>query len=97
VQDLPEINSDLFAEAAEHKLYEIFKGLENELNNRIDRGEYLDALQAMIALKEPIDIFFDQVLVMEKNEALKNNRLALLSAIGRIFLKIADFSKIVQE
>ncbi|MGA1791561.1 MAG: glycine--tRNA ligase subunit beta [bacterium] len=96
-QKLQDVDPSLFTEDAERKLFGIFKGLEDGLYKRIDRAEYLDALQEMVALKDPIDLFFDQVLVMDKKEALRNNRLALLSAIGRIFLKIADFSKIVQE
>ena len=78
-------------------LFGIFKELEEGLYDQINRAQYFEALQAMVALKEPIDVFFDQVLVMEKKEALRNNRLALLTSIGQIFLKIADFSKIVQE
>lgn len=96
-QKLQDVDPSLFTEDAEKKLFGIFKGLEDRLYKRIDRAEYLDALQEMVALKDPIDLFFDQVLVMDKKEALRNNRLALLSAIGRIFLRIADFSKIVQE
>ncbi len=96
-QKLPEVDPGLFKEGAERRLFDIFKGLEKGLYEQIGRAEYLEALQAMVVLKEPIDAFFDQVLVMEKDEALRNNRLALLTSIGRIFLKIADFSKIVQE
>ncbi|MGA1863762.1 MAG: glycine--tRNA ligase subunit beta [bacterium] len=96
-QKLPEVDSGLFRESAENRLFDIFKGLAKGLYDQIDRAEYYEALQAMVALKEPIDAFFDQVLVMEKDDALRNNRLALLTAIGRVFLKIADFSKIVQE
>lgn len=94
---LPSLNTDLFVEDAEKKLYAAFKGLEEELRGKIGRGEYLDALEAMVALREPIDAFFDQVLVMDKRAEVKENRLALLSSIGTIFLRIADFSKIVQE
>ena len=94
---LPEADPGLFKEDEEQKLFDIFKRLEESLYGQIDRAEYLDALQGMVALKEPIDAFFDKVLVMDKDEALKNNRLALLTSINRVFLKIADFSKIVQE
>ena len=45
-------------------------------------------------LKPSIDSFFDNILVMDKNVTLRNNRLALLSLINREFLKLADFSKI---
>ena len=45
-------------------------------------------------MKIPIDEFFDGVMVMVENEAVRNNRLALLDEIGKLFLRIADFSKL---
>jgi glycyl-tRNA synthetase beta chain len=48
----------------------------------------------MTQMKRPIDEFFDQVMVMVEDEVIRNNRLALLDEIGRLFLKIADFSKL---
>ena len=48
----------------------------------------------MIEMKKPIDEFFDQVMVMVEDEAIRQNRLALLDQIGKLFLKIADFSKL---
>jgi glycyl-tRNA synthetase beta chain len=48
----------------------------------------------MTQLKRPIDEFFDQVMVMVEDEAIRNNRLALLDEIGQLFLRIADFSKL---
>ena len=48
-------------------------------------------------MKKPIDEFFDQVMVMVEDEAIRQNRLALLDQIGRLFLKIADFSKLANK
>ncbi|MBN2373499.1 glycine--tRNA ligase subunit beta [bacterium] len=96
-KELPDPDQRFFTEEAEKSLYDIFKGLEGELNKKIAGAEYLDALQAMVNLKESIDNFFDKVLVMDKDDILRNNRLSLLSSIGRVFLKIADFSRIVQS
>ena len=48
----------------------------------------------MTQMKRPIDEFFDRVMVMVEDEAIRNNRLALLDEIGQLFLKIADFSKL---
>jgi len=45
-------------------------------------------------MKKPIDEFFDKVMVMVEDEAIRNNRLALLDEIGQLFLRIADFSKL---
>ena len=44
-------------------------------------------------MKEPVDLFFDQVMVMTDDAALQRNRLNLLSAISGLFLRVGDFSK----
>jgi glycyl-tRNA synthetase beta chain len=48
----------------------------------------------MTKMKKPIDEFFDKVMVMVEDEKVRNNRLALLDDIGKLFLRIADFSKL---
>jgi glycyl-tRNA synthetase beta chain len=48
----------------------------------------------MTQMKKPIDEFFEGVMVMVEEEAIRNNRLALLDEIGKLFLGIADFSKL---
>ena len=45
-------------------------------------------------MKKPIDDFFDGIMVMVEDEGIRNNRLALLDSIGKLFLRIADFSKL---
>jgi len=50
----------------------------------------------MTRMKEPIDEFFDGVMVIVEDEAIRNNRLALLDEIGKPFLRTADFSKLTQ-
>jgi glycyl-tRNA synthetase beta chain len=48
----------------------------------------------MTEMKRPIDEFFDGVMVMVEDEAIRNNRLALLDEVGKLFLRVADFSKL---
>jgi glycyl-tRNA synthetase beta chain len=48
----------------------------------------------MTQMKKPIDEFFDGVMVMVEDEKIRDNRLALLDEIGKLFLRIADFSKL---
>lgn len=55
-------------------------------------GEYEQALLSLAELREPVDKFFDDVMVMADNEALKNNRLALLNQMRGLFLRVADLS-----
>jgi glycyl-tRNA synthetase beta chain len=51
----------------------------------------------MARLRKPVDAFFEAVMVMAKDEAIKFNRLSLLAEISHLFHQIADFSKIVTE
>jgi glycyl-tRNA synthetase beta chain len=60
----------------------------------LDDRRYTEALQALAALREPVDRYFDDVMVMVDDEKLKNNRLALLSALRSLFLDVADISRL---
>jgi len=82
----------LMTEPAERGLYASFKALEAEAQSRFAQGDYQGFLQGLSALKGPIDAFFDQVLVMEKDEALRKNRLALLNHIANLFRPLAEFT-----
>ena len=64
------------------------------IEESLGKKDYDAALQQMIQMKKPIDDFFDGVMVMVEDEAIRNNRLALLDGIGQLFLRIADFSKL---
>jgi glycyl-tRNA synthetase beta chain len=57
-------------------------------------GDYAAALQAIAALRAPVDAFFDGVMVMAEQPEVRGNRLALLTEVGRLFEGIADFAKI---
>jgi glycyl-tRNA synthetase beta chain len=58
----------------------------------IERADYAGALQLLSALSAPVDRFFDNVMVMAEDPALRNNRLALLNQLATLFLAIADIS-----
>ena len=61
------------------------------------KKEYLDALRLLSTAREPVDAFFDKVMVMVEDERVRANRLALLQALLKEFSTIADFSEIVTE
>jgi glycyl-tRNA synthetase beta chain len=61
------------------------------------KKEYSDALMLLSTAREPVDVFFDKVMVMVEDENLRANRLALLRTLLREFSTIADFSEIVTE
>jgi glycyl-tRNA synthetase beta chain len=59
--------------------------------------QYLEALQLLATAREPVDKFFDKVMVMVDDQRVRANRLALLRTLLREFSTIADFSEIVTE
>jgi glycyl-tRNA synthetase beta chain len=61
------------------------------------KKEYLDALRLLSTAREPVDKFFDKVMVMAEDEKVRANRLALLRTLLKEFSTIADFSEIVTE
>jgi glycyl-tRNA synthetase beta chain len=87
-------NPSLFSEPVEKALHQAFLQAKGKIESHLDERNYDSALQEMIHMKKPIDDFFDGVMVMVEDEAIRDNRLALLDEIGRLFLRIADFSKL---
>ena len=79
----------------EKALYDVYKSTNSAVASLVDGEDYVGAIDALKELAKPIDAFFDAVMVMDKDEAVKNNRLALLYAIDALVNKVADFSKIV--
>jgi glycyl-tRNA synthetase beta chain len=88
------INPSLFTESAEQNLYQSFVKVKEKIGLHLSKRDYPAALMEMTQMKRPIDEFFDGVMVMVEDEAIRNNRLALLDEIGKLFLRIADFSKL---
>ena len=60
----------------------------------LDDRRYTEALQRLASLRQPVDTFFDDVMVMVDDAALRNNRLALLGELRALFLDIADISRL---
>jgi len=89
-----EIHLSLLSESVEQNLYQSFLKARERIDNHLNKRDYLSALLEMTHMKKPIDDFFDGVMVMIEDEAVRDNRLALLDEIGKLFLKIADFSKL---
>jgi glycyl-tRNA synthetase beta chain len=89
-----EINPSLFTESVEKNLYQSFLKAKEKIDSLLNKRDYPSALLEMTHMKKPIDEFFDGVMVMVDDEAIRNNRLALLDEIGKLFLRIADFSKL---
>ncbi len=91
-----EVDPSRLREAAEQALHQRLQALEPEVIAEFDRGDYQQALARLASLREPVDAFFDQVMVMDEDPALRNNRLALLAALRDLFLRVADISRLQQ-
>jgi glycyl-tRNA synthetase beta chain len=91
------VAKDLFVEEAEKQLYSLFQKIRGKMEELINRQEYEKALKVMLEMKEPVDVFFDDVMVMAEDEAVRRNRLNLLTAIGDLILQIGDISKMQEN
>jgi len=83
-----------FTTQAEKDLYRDLTTSEEELRKLLTGQNYGAALQCLVRLKAPIDCFFDDVLVLDKDMAIRQNRLALLSRVAGLFRRLADFSRL---
>lgn len=90
----PEVDQALFESEQEKALYAALSGLQVELAPVLAAADYQQALTKLASLREVVDDFFDNVMVMADNEAVKINRLTLLSQLRALFLEIADISLI---
>ena len=84
----------LLQDAAERALFNALEHARDKVAPMIKVRNYAEALNVLADLKDPVDLFFDEVMVMADDEAVKNNRLALLSDIRALFLDVADISRL---
>jgi glycyl-tRNA synthetase beta chain len=88
------IDATLFASPEETALFEAVNQSSNLAGQAIEKEDYSGAMQALSALREPVDSFFEKVLVNDPDDKVRLNRLALLAEIRRATARVADFSKI---
>jgi glycyl-tRNA synthetase beta chain len=91
------VDTARFQEAEEENLHKAFLDISEKVESFIDDEQYKEALSEVARLRKPVDAFFDTVLVMSKDEAVKFNRLSLLEELKTLFYGIADFTKIVTD
>jgi glycyl-tRNA synthetase beta chain len=84
----------LFAEAAERSLHEALSQVEPVVGQRLEAADYAGALATLAGLREPVDAFFDAVMVNADDAALRRNRLAVLGGLHRLMNRVADLSKL---
>ena len=86
------LNTELLIENAEKELAAKVLEKENLLSPLFENGDYSAALLQLADLREGVDSFFDHVMVNAEDEALRNNRLLLLSKLSNLFMEVADIS-----
>ncbi|WP_286314648.1 glycine--tRNA ligase subunit beta, partial [Romboutsia ilealis] len=92
-----DVNVELLKEEAEINLYKEFNNIKIKVKELLNDKKYSEALDSFASLRPSIDDMFDSVMVMDKDEAIKNNRLGLLKQIYDTMLSICDLSKIVYK
>jgi len=90
-----DIQASLLCEPAEKKLYDEYRRVKEPIENHLSKKQFPQALEKIVEIKETVDEFFEHIMVMAKEDALRKNRLRLLKHISLLFSNIADFSKIV--
>ena len=85
------------SEEAERALWRRYLETRPEVEDARRNHDYHRALRALAALRQRVDGFFDSVLVMAQDAALRQNRLRLLAELGRLLSSVADISEIVVE
>jgi glycyl-tRNA synthetase beta chain len=88
------IDRSLLSDGAEHDLFVAVQRLLPVVRQHVDRGEYPEALLALASVRASVDRFFDAVLVMADDPALRANRLALLQGLATAMNQVADISKL---
>lgn len=84
---------ELFESEAERELFAAGRAAAAKVQTEKRAGQYEQALERIAGLRKAIDRFFDEVMVMAENEAVRRNRLALLAELLREFTTVADFSE----
>ncbi len=92
------VESALLSEGPERDLFAAYEGLTENLKALEDRGDYGGSFRAMAQIRSQVDLFFDKVLVMAEDPAVRENRLRLLVQLNRdVFTRLAELSEIAVE
>lgn len=98
-KDLKEINinENLFKEKIEKDLFEKTREVDIKSKEKLDNKDYMGYLNVILSMEELINEYFDNIMVMDKEEEMKNNRLSQLNYIKRIFSRVANLTLIDEK
>jgi glycyl-tRNA synthetase beta chain len=88
------IDPDKFNTPEEKSLWDSINSTEEAVADRLEKGDYLDALKQIVPLRLPVNQFFDSVLVNDPDQELKLNRQCLIKKVVDLVLRVADFSSL---
>ena len=94
LKTVPSLDVARLTDAAEKELHDAMQSAQSAIAPLLRKRAYTDALTRLADLRPGVDKFFDDVMVMADDEALRNNRLALLAELRALFLDIADISRL---
>ena len=89
-----EVTVKRFEHDAEKALHTAVEELRQKVAPMLEQRRYAETLSDLADLRDPVDRFFDDVMVMADDEVVRNNRLALLSQLRDLFLDVADISRL---
>ena len=92
-----DINPSLLSHEAEKELHLVLTEVEQKSSSLISAKQYEEALETFLLMKEPVDKFFDDVMVMDEDPAVRQNRLNLLTALADLILQVGDISRMSVE
>jgi glycyl-tRNA synthetase beta chain len=88
------VDMTLLAEPAEAALYQALTAAKPKADAAFEQNDYTASLKSLAILKQPVDAFFDNVMVNAEAPALRNNRLGLLATLHQAMNRVADLSKL---
>jgi len=91
------VDPSIFEGDAEKAMHNACHEIGENVSALADKGKYKEALLKAAEIRPLVDRFFDDILVMVESENIRNNRLSLLKEVSGLFMRFADFSRIVTE
>jgi glycyl-tRNA synthetase beta chain len=90
-----DVSTKLLVEPQEKALSESIQSLSAKYQQHLEQDEFTQALSCLADLRDPVDAFFEDVMVNAEDDALRQNRLNLLKQLRELFLGVADISLLV--
>ncbi len=87
------VNISLLREPCERRLWEAYEALKSDIHRLSGQKAYFEALNLIVRLRQPVDELFDGVAILAEDAQLRDNRVAMLQDLARLFLSLADFSR----